>query len=302
MTDTSPAPPPARIAVIADIHHGEDLRTKRGSHALPLLDAFAAFVAETQPDAVLDLGDRILDRDRAQDLRRTAEVAAAFRAITAPVLHICGNHDRDFLSVADNAELLGQPLDHTTRDIGAWRLVVWRADTRIRRPARDGFYGFRLDDADLAWLAGVVQAADRPLLIASHVPVSGQSQIANYYFDNNPAIATYPEAAAVRALLRAAPVPVACIAGHVHWNSVTMVDGIAHFTQQSLTESCTTAPEPAGAWGLLELGAQISWQVFGRDPFAFRMDTAQAGRRWLPPMPVFNTIPGFAARHAAPPG
>ena len=52
----------------------------------------------------------------------------------------------------------------------------------------------------------------------------------------------------------ARPVPVVWLAGHVHWNTVTLVDGIPHVTLQSLTETFTTHPEPAAAWGLLELG------------------------------------------------
>jgi hypothetical protein len=296
MTAESKPAASVRVAVVTDIHHGADLRTKKGCAALALLAAFARFVDDVRPDLVLDLGDRILDRDREQDLLRQAEVAEAFRAIRAPVLHICGNHDRDFLSVADNESVLRQSLDHAALDIGGWRLVIWRADTRIRRPARDGFYGFVLNDADIDWLAGVVQAADRPLLVASHVPVSGHSQIGNYYFERNPHAATYPDAARVRDILRAATVPVAWIAGHVHWNTVTLVDGIPHFTQQSLTESCNTHPAPAGAWGLLELGTAISWQVFGRDPFAFRIDATQTTRRWLAPMPPFGDLPGFFTR------
>lgn len=45
-----------RIALLADIHHGPDLPTKRGSAALPLLERFAGFVRESAPDLVLELG------------------------------------------------------------------------------------------------------------------------------------------------------------------------------------------------------------------------------------------------------
>jgi hypothetical protein len=62
------------------------------------------------------------------------EVAEAFRAIEAPLHHLCGNHDRDFQSVADNETVLGQSLGNITLDIGGWRVVLWRADSRIRRP------------------------------------------------------------------------------------------------------------------------------------------------------------------------
>ena len=64
-----------RIAIIADIHHGEDHFTKMGSTALPLLAEFRRFVADARPDLVVDVGDRISDRDHDTDLRLEREVA-----------------------------------------------------------------------------------------------------------------------------------------------------------------------------------------------------------------------------------
>ena len=276
----------ARIAVVADIHHGKDSFTKKGTAALPLMAEFRRFVAEAKPDLVLDLGDRISDENRETDLGLERDVAEAFRGIEAPVMHICGNHDRDHLSVADNEAILGQSLGHATVDLGDWRVVVWRADSRIRRPG-----GFVLTEADLLWLAGVLRRADRPLAIMSHVPVSGHSQAGNYYFERNPEASTYPQAERVRALLRATGVPVVWISGHVHWNTLTMVDGIPHVTLQSLTETFTTHPDPAGSFALLELSDRILWRAHGRDSFAFDLAAAEAARRWIVPLPPFDQHP-----------
>ena len=284
-----------RIAIIADIHHGEDHFTKMGSTALPLLAEFRRFVADARPDLVVDVGDRISDRDHDTDLRLEREVAEALKPITQPIYHICGNHDRDHISVAENAAILGQSLEHQTVDVGGWRLVLWRADSLIRRPG-----GFVLTEADLLWLAGVVRAADRPLLIMSHVPVSGHSQIGNYYFERNPAGSTYPGAERARAVLRAAKVPVAWVSGHVHWNTLTVVDGIPHFTLQSLTESFTTHPEPAAAWTLLELDQSILLRVLGNDPFEARLDTGSTARRWITPLQPFGEHPELRLRHQPP--
>ena len=256
---------------------------------------FARFVRDARPDAVIDLGDRISDVSRDTDLRLEREVADAFRAVDAQRFHLCGNHDRDHLSVADNEEILGQSLGHQTLDLGGWRLVLWRADSRIRRPG-----GFLLAEADLLWLAGVVRQADRPLAIMSHVPVSGHAQTGNYYFEHNPNSSTYPGAERLRALLRTARVPVMWLSGHVHWNTFTTVDGIPHFTMQSLTESFTTSPEPAAAWALLELDEAIDLKVFGLDPFALRLDAAATLRRWIAPLPEFGSMVNGAARHFPP--
>lgn len=279
----------ARIAIVADIHHGADAYTKKGTQALPLLEEFRRFVAKTRPDLVIDLGDRISDESPENDARLEREVMQALRPIPeiAPIAHLCGNHDRDYLSVAENETIFGCRLGHEVRDLGPWQVALWRADTLIRRPG-----GFDLPDQDLDWLAQTIAAADRPLLIVSHVPVSGHSQAGNYYFERNPQSSTYPQADRVRAVLRGARVPVACIAGHVHWNTVTTVDGIVHLTQQSLTESFTTGGEPAAAFGLLELGADmLHWQVHGLDAMRASFPVASLARRWTPPLPPFHELP-----------
>lgn len=281
-----------RIAIVADIHHGQDSFTKKGTAALPLMADFARFVAETEPDAVVDLGDRISDENHDADLRLEREVAEAFRPIGRPLFHLCGNHDRDHLSVAENADILGQDLASTIVDLGDWLLVLWRADTLIRRPG-----GFVLPEADLLWLAGVLRTAKKPIAVVSHVPISGHSQTGNYYFERNPDSATYPGGAErVRALLRAAPMPLVWVSGHVHWNTLTMVDGVPHLTLQSLTETFTTHPEPAASWGLLELSDAILWRAFGVDTFEAKITASEAARRWIAPLPPFEQHPEIRQR------
>ena len=281
-----------RICIVSDIHHGTPTTTKRGDTALGLMDEFVRFANDAKPDFVVDLGDRISDMDRDTDLRLEREVAEAFKTVTSPIHHINGNHDRDYLEVSDNEEILGQSLENTTFDIGGWRIVLWRADSKIMRTAEHA--GFVLRETDLVWLSRVAQTADRPLLVMSHVPISGHAQTGNYYFERNPDASTYPMAERARAALAQARVPVTCIAGHVHWNTITTVDGITHLTQQSLTESFTTNGEPAGAFGMLELGETVNWQVHGADPIAFSFRPGMT--RWTPPLPGFDSHPEFAAR------
>jgi hypothetical protein len=272
-------PPTTRIALVADIHHGPDLPTKRGSAALPLLERFRAFVGETAPDLVLELGDRISDEAPDVDRRRMAEVADALRALPVAVASVCGNHDLVHLPAEENGALLGQPMRHRTVELEGLLLVLWQAEARLH-PER----GFGLAEGDLGWLEATLEAADRPVLLASHVPLSGQAQTGNHYFENQPQLAGYPEQPAIRRVLDGCAVPILAIAGHVHWNSVTLVDGIAHLTVQSLTETFTTSPEPAGAMALLELGEEARLRVLGEDAFACTLPFAGRRRRWLAPL------------------
>lgn len=274
-----------RIAIVTDIHHGAPSHTKRGDTALALLAEFVAWANAARPDLVLDLGDRISDVDAETDAQLEREVASVLSGLEAPLHHVCGNHDRDHLSVAENASILGASLESEVLDLGRWQLALWRADAKIRRNVPRP--GFDLPEQDLLWLSQTMQRAGKPTLVASHVPVSGHSQIGNYYFQRNASVSTYPQADRARAALAQARVPVACVAGHVHWNTVTTVDGIPHITQQSLTESFTTGGEPARAWGMLELSDTVHWQVFGDDPYEARLTPAR--HRWTPPLAPFVT-------------
>jgi predicted phosphodiesterase len=265
-----------RICIVADIHHGKPSATKRGDTALALMEEFQRFANEAQPDFVLDLGDRISDENRETDLVLQKEIGEAFRPIAAPIHHLNGNHDRDHLEVADNETILGQPMKSMSLDVGSWRIALWRADAKIHRDRG----GFVLREEDLLWLSRTAQAADRPLLVVSHVPISGHAQTGNYYFERNPEVSTYPMADRARAALAQARVPVVCLAGHVHWNTVTTVGGITHLTQQSLTESFTTQGEPAGAMGSSNSAPESNGgsSVAIRSPSASRL-RRPAGRR-----------------------
>jgi 3',5'-cyclic-AMP phosphodiesterase len=289
------------IAIITDIHHGRDAEAKKGSHALRLLADFASFVEAEKPDLVLELGDRISDEDPQTDLRLEREVHEAFAPIrsVAPVMHLCGNHDRDFLSVEDNEAVLGQQLRNTTIDLDGWRIMLFRADTRMRRPK-----GFDCPDHDIAWLTETIQAADRPVLLTSHVPLSGHGQDGNYYFQNTPDYSRYPQTERLGEALRSCRQPLLCVAGHVHWNTLTTVDGVTHLTLQSLTESYTMSADrgqgaPCGAWGLLELGTEkMSWHVHGADALTLGLPVQQLARRWYPALPPLNELSDESGRQA----
>lgn len=287
----------ARLAVVTDVHYGPSVFTKRGDTAPTLMREFGQFVANANVSHVLDLGDRINDVDHATDRHNMAEVAAMFGQLPKPCIHINGNHDLDQLTVAENEALLGMQLRHETIDVGGWRLVVWRVDSRIYR-SETRPSGFAPAEEDTVWLARTLQNADRPCLVITHVPFSGRIFHENYYFKHNPEISTYPTAHRMRAALQLARVPVVVLTGHVHENSVTTVGGITHLTQQSLTESFTTGGEPAAAMGVIELGESVTWTVVGRDPI--HLSFTPTVTRWVPPLPSFSDTEELRVRRDVP--
>lgn len=271
-----------RIAVVGDIHHGADTQTKRGTAALPLLCRFIDEANAGAFDAVVDLGDRISDVSPERDRMLQAEVAAEFHRLRMPHHHVSGNHDHAFLSQAESEAMLGAPTGSRVVAVAGLRLALWQPDVSLT-PAQ----GFHLAPGDLDALARLLDT-EEPTVLVSHVPLSGHAQTGNYYFERNPGHATYAEIADIRQVVAAAPCPVLAVAGHVHWNTLSIVDGTPHITLQSLTETVAVG-EPSGCTGVLEIdGESLTWRVAGRERFGIELGFPRQKRRWAAPLPGFG--------------
>jgi len=268
-----------RIAVIGDIHHGRDTPTKKGSVALSLLDRFIDEISSGHFDAVVELGDRISDESPDRDRVLQKEVADRFNQLSIPHHHLSGNHDVALLSLADNEAILGRPSGSRSVVIGGVRCVFWQPDVSLT-PER----GLHLAPGDHDALVRLLAEDDRPTLLVSHVPLSGQSQRGNYYFERNPGHASYAEVDTIRTAIAEAPCPIVALAGHVHWNTLTTVDGTPHLTLQSLTETFISG-KPAEAIGALEIrGEVLNWTVTGREPLSVVLPWPKTKARWRAPL------------------
>lgn len=270
-----------KIAVITDIHHGPLSHTKlEGWQGLPVLERFLGWAEEQGADLVLDLGDHISDVDATSDARTMAEVVRVFETSAVPRVHVLGNHDVANLSVAQNEDIFGMSLASRVVDLGELRLIAWQPDVRIERGV-----GFAPTGEHLDWLVAALEADERPAIIATHVPLSGHSQIGNYYFEGHPHYATYPDHARVRQAVEGTGRAAAWLSGHVHWNTLTTIAGIRHFTLQSMSERFTTMPEPAAAYALVEItDGEMAVTVYGEDRFHARVPFRASGERpWMAP-------------------
>lgn len=257
-------PQRVRIALIADIHHGPAHQSKDGARALELLDRFLEFVRQARPDFIVDLGDRINDQGREEDLRLEAEVAARFKSLDIPRVHLLGNHDRAFLSPQENSEALGSSLHNHSFDLNGWHFTVWQADARYKPGDPDGLFYY--EQEELSWLEGNLALTDLPTVIFSHLPIVPSRMAGNWYFEERFASGTtfHNWQQARRIVRESGKVPLA-VAGHVHWNSLQTTDGTIYLTQQSLTEQFVTG-RTAEAWGMLELHPdRLEWEVYGHE-------------------------------------
>ena len=277
--DVSVMPEPLRLALVSDIHHGEDKLTKRGSAALGLLDDFFAFAGGWGADMIVDLGDRISDIDKATDTRLLADVAAKFVGLNTPHAHINGNHDVAFLGEEANAQALNQASGSYAIELKGWRLIFWQADAFIPYPEP-----FSIRRSDLDWLEAELRKSDAPTIVFNHVPLSTGSMVGNYWFQNNPEHSGYPNAGEARAVIEQNGHVVLCVSGHVHWNSLNRINAIPYVTIQSLTESFTTSGEPSGAWATLEISDVIRWQTHGADPIEVSLPVRSPQETWPEPL------------------
>ena len=230
-----------KIAIITDIHHGPQSHNKKpGWDGLPVLERFLDRAQAEKVDLVLDLGDHISDTDHENDYRVASEVAAVFAGYDGQRVHLMGNHDAANLSTADNEAIFGQSMQSRVVDLGETRLLVWQPGVQLSRET-----GFQPAAPGLGWLVDALMEDERPAIIATHVPLSGHSQIGNYYFQRSPLHSTYPDHALVREAVEATGRAALWLSGHVHWNTVTNVQGVQHVTVQSMSERFTTMPEPA---------------------------------------------------------
>jgi Icc-related predicted phosphoesterase len=285
-----------RIAVVTDIHHGDESFTKKGPAALPLLEEVCAAVDSGSFDALIELGDRISDEDPLSDRRRAREVGERLARVSVPRFHVCGNHDLENLGLTENEGILNAPLGSRVVELNGLQLVFWQPDTRVHRPG-----GFRLAAGDLNWLRHALEVFV-PTVLFTHVPLSGQAQTGNFYFERNPEHAGFREQDAIRQAIAECRAPVIGIAGHVHWNTLTVLDGVPHISLQSLTESFTTPGRPAAAWATLTIGDDLlKWRAFGCDPAAYELPLPPRGPgRWVPPLPRFSEMtPGAQSEKAA---
>lgn len=252
------------IVVITDIHYGFNRGVRLGAQAHNLLGKFTARLNKTvHPDLVIDMGDRITYTGHDDDFRYMTALKDDFNQLSAPVVHLIGNHDVKFLSRAENESILNSSSNSHSMDLGGYHLVFWNPDVTYQ-----SFFGLFLRDADIEWLESDLAKTDAPTILFSHVPLiddgtepQGPSGQIHHYF-------SWPQAPQVRKILEDDGKTFLSISGHRHKEMHREVNGIHHVVQQSFTHGVHPRRTlvPMRTWSALTLeDGAVTRTVEGRN-------------------------------------
>ncbi len=246
-----------RLAIITDLHHGRDTGKVRGPLALPLLKDILSEIHQAEPDAVLELGDRLTDENPELDRIRLLELASEFKRLPYPRHHISGNHD--MLPKAEQEAILGANLGNHSVELDGWLLIFLES--------YDGTTSGLVTPATAFWLKETLAKTALPCVVFSHQPLHGQWLEGNQYFETEyREHASVKGADVIRGILEQSAKVRLCVSGHCHWFDARQVNGIDYLTLLGPTESHWTNGEASGAWTLLELSDVITVQQFGGAP------------------------------------
>lgn len=191
------------LGVIADVHIG------LAAGAEKRLDAFVNEMKKQNNHALIQLGDFAFPNKKYQT------TADQFNAAHQVALHAIGNHDLDHgLRKQDCLNAWKIPSAYYARDVGGLRILVLDGNDK-GSPKHRGGYPCYIGPTQVKWLADQLQAADQPILIASHQALAGVGSVDN--------------AKELQELLaRHADKIVLCINGHSHVDALLHIKGISY--------------------------------------------------------------------------
>lgn len=212
---------PARLAVIADLHHGlapdAITRFRAFSHAIS--------AAVKPPDAVLQLGDFCYSDGG------SIECLSAWRSIDGPRLSVLGNHDMDKCDKATAMRACGMESRYWSRVIGGYRFVAldlnhFKKDGSLvaydtGNYFTDGATHNWADPEQLAWLEQELTHAEGPVILLAHQPLGIGEPGQPLPPEQREIFDVIARAAAVNPAGRVA----ACLSGHLHIDRLEYVAG-----------------------------------------------------------------------------
>lgn len=253
-----------KVAVITDIHFGDDSGSKLGSKAPRLMEKFIKAVRQNNPDLVVDLGDRITGRGEESDKNNLKSLSSYFNRLATPVHNLIGNHDIKYLSHLENEQVLERSSQSYSIDVNDLHLVFWNTDLDS-----SGEQGLTLSDDDLEWLEKDLSKTKNKAIIFSHVPLDSSLPTMN---DNTMSVVDikkrfyYSNADKARKIMEDSGKVLLSIGGHRHTNQHNEINGIHYITQQSLTSTYKKRYRvPSGTFSFLKIdNNEVSFHLQGK--------------------------------------
>jgi Calcineurin-like phosphoesterase len=160
---------PARLAVIADLHHG------LAPDALSRFEAFLDAAAQRRFDAYLQMGDFTYSD------AGSPPCLNLWHRVTTPRLNVLGNHDMDKVDKATAMQAFGMTRRYHATTIGGYRFVIldlnnFRKNGALYPYANGNYFTDNAtwncaDPDQLAWLREELGSATDPVILISHQPL-----------------------------------------------------------------------------------------------------------------------------------
>lgn len=242
-----------RIGLITDIHgHKHTWKVQRKK-----LAAAVETFRRHGVDCIVELGDRIKEASREDDVEVIWGIRAALLEAGTPVYHLFGNHDVHYVPKPEQNELLGKGGDYEAVDRDGCRLIIL--------DSTEGVSGGPISPEQLAWLQQALEEAppSHTVLVFCHHALDVPDVAGHSYFAARPEEAAVANAADVRSVLARSGRVAAVFHGHLHRFRESRHDDIPYVTLPSFTDD--EDPQfPSGGFGIVEVSpasGKVTWQL-----------------------------------------
>jgi len=242
----------ARLVVIGDLHAGPDRSSLKGSLVNGLLSEWIDFVNENiQPDAIVDLGDRLNPVDRDSDTRTLGEISCILARSKCPVYYIPGNHDLDNLTREEHEEAIGSKLGNRSVVVKGLRLLL----LNTQDPVVQGVGGMVSDEA-LRWLEKEIAASSEKIVVFTHQTLDEQPLKRNVHFESIENLAYVENKRELLRIFERGGNVIAAINGHVHWPSIAFEEGVLYVSVPSFTDTWNQLRSIPGSFTLIDFSGE----------------------------------------------
>jgi len=257
-------PPLVRIGLLTDLHYADKppAGTRHYRESLAKVAEAAQRFHREKTDVVVELGDFVDAADSVEtELGYLARIDREYSACPGEKHYVLGNHCVDTLTKGEFLQTVGQEASYYSFDFGGYHFVILDACFRSDGVAY-GRRNFQWTDSNipqtqLAWLRENLADTTKPAIVFVHQRLDVSD---NYGIKN---------AAAVRAVLKAADNVLAVFQGHYHRNDCKQIDR---------THYCTLAAMVEGSGA--ENSAYAALDIFDNDMIRVRGFRKQESYRW----------------------